>query len=262
MKRKPVKGEFRFSPLTIPLKTTKKGAAAPFLGFSPGLGLCRGYFKSTKRTTDAYWIDRRGHRNTLRLFQLRLEWQSVCARCARLSLQKGRSFDFHTSNIQRAQTKRRARCIVRLGNPIRRPPEGRLDYGRRNDNTHNVTTSFFCATALFRVSSALFFHIFSRKREKIWPAERRHGASKSIAPSVHPNAEKSRPCGRLFHLPSQQSFAPAGMASSTISRCSFSSPFSLWTAEISIPQDWRPIILRGGRLIMATSVLPTSSSGL
>ena len=180
--------------------------------------------------------------------------------CAVLARRK--PIEFHTSNIQRAQTKRRARCIVRLGNPIRRPPEGRLDYGRRNDNTHNVTTSFFCATALFCVSSALFFHIFSRKREKIWPAERRHGASKSIAPSVHPNAEKSRPCGRLFHLPSQQSFAPAGMASSTISRCSFSSPFSLWTAEISIPQDWRPIILRGGRLIMATSVLPTSSSGL
>ena len=128
--------------------------------------------------------------------------------------------------------KRFALCIVRLGNPIRRPPEGRLDYGRRNDNTHNVTTSFFCASALFRVSSALFFHIFSRKRG--WnqiatqrsgcnlertssemyefcrlrrneeygacedePAERRHGASKSIAPSAHPNAEKSRPCGRL-----------------------------------------------------------------
>ena len=145
--------------------------------------------------------------------------------CAVLARRK--PIEFHTSNIQRAQTKRRARCIVRLGNPIRRPPEGRLDYGRRNDNTHNVTTSFFCATALFRVPSALFFHIFSRKREKIWPAERRHGASKSIAPSAHPNAEKSRPCGRLFHLPSQQSFAPAGMASSTISRCSFSSPFSL-----------------------------------
>ena len=269
MKRKPVKGEFRFSPLTIPLKTTKKGAAAPFLGFSSGLGLCRGYFKSTKRTTDAYWIDRRGHRNTLRLFQLRLEWQSVCARCARLSLQKGRSFDFHTSNIQRAQTKRRARCIVRLGNPIRRPPEGRLDYGRRNDNTHNVTTSFFCATALFRVSSALFFHIFSRKREKIWPAERRplcrkpHRASGAFEKQQQLHfGYKKPPLRAAFHLPSQQSFAPAGMASSTISRCSFSSPFSLWTAEISIPQDWRPIILRGGRLIMATSVLPTSSSGL
>ena len=165
--------------------------------------------------------------------------------------------------------KRFALCIVRLGNPIRRPPEGRLDYGRRNDNTHNVTTSFFCATALFRVSSALFFHIFSRKREKIWPAERRtrrsepHRASGAFEKQQRLHfGYKKPPLRAAFHLPSQQSFAPAGMASSTISRCSFSSPFSLWTAEISIPQDWRPIILRGGRLIIATSVLPTSSSGL
>ena len=165
MKRKPVKGEFRFSPLTIPLKTTKKGAAAPFLGFSPGLGLCGNFFKLTKRDADAYSQDRRGHRNTLRLFQLRLEWQSVCARCARLSLQKGRSFDFHTSNIQRAQTKRRARCIVHLGNPIRRPPKGRLDYGRRNDNTHNVTTSFFCASALFRPQRSFLPYLFCQDRK-------------------------------------------------------------------------------------------------
>ena len=40
VKRKPVKGEFRFPPLTNPLKTTKKGAAAHFLGFSPWFGLC------------------------------------------------------------------------------------------------------------------------------------------------------------------------------------------------------------------------------
>ena len=38
---------------------------------------------------------------------------------------------------------------------------------------HAESKCLFCATALFRVSSALFFHIFSRKREKIWPAERR-----------------------------------------------------------------------------------------
>ena len=76
-------------PFANPLKTTKKGAAAPFLGFSPGLGLCRGYFKSTKRTTDAYWIDRRGHRNTLRLFRMHLVRQSVYARYTAQSLQGG-----------------------------------------------------------------------------------------------------------------------------------------------------------------------------
>ena len=67
---------------------------------------------------------------------------------------------------------------------------------------------------------------------------------------------------RAVYLIYQQSFAPAGMASSTMSRFSFSSPFTLWTAEISIPQDSRPIIFRGGRFVMATRVLPISSSGL
>ena len=165
MKRKPVKGEFRFSPLTIPLKTTKKGAAAPFLGFSPEFGSYRGFFKLTKREADAYLRVRRGYRNTLRLFPLQLERQFVCVRCAMQPLQERRPFDFHTSNIQRAQTKRRTRCIVRLGNPIRRPPEGRLDYGRRNDNTHNVTTSFFCASALFRPQRSFLPYLFCQDRK-------------------------------------------------------------------------------------------------
>ena len=60
---------------------------------------------------------------------------------------------------------------------------------------------------------------------------------------------------------SQQSLAPAGMASSTMMRWSFSSPFSVWTAESSMPRLSWPIILRGGRLTMATKVLPMSCSG-
>ena len=35
-------------PFANPLKTTKKGAAAPFLGFSPGGGLCGIYFRIYK----------------------------------------------------------------------------------------------------------------------------------------------------------------------------------------------------------------------
>ena len=64
-------------PFANPLKTTKKGAAAPFLGFSPEFGLCGSFFKLTKRETNASLIDRRGHRNTLRLFRMHLVWQSV-----------------------------------------------------------------------------------------------------------------------------------------------------------------------------------------
>ena len=75
-------------PFANPLKTTKKGAAAPFLGFSSGLGLCGSFFKLTKRDTDASVLNRRGHRNTLRLFRLWLERQSVCGRYAMQPLQK------------------------------------------------------------------------------------------------------------------------------------------------------------------------------
>ena len=65
----------------------------------------------------------------------------------------------------------------------------------------------------------------------------------------------------LLFSPGQHSLAPAGMESSSSSRCSFSSPFSLCTAEMSIPQEGMPIIFRAGRFKMATAVLPTRSSG-
>ena len=140
--------------MTIPLKTTKKGAAAPFLGFSPEFGLCGDRLRLAKRATDASLIDRRGSRNTLRLFRMYLARKSVCARYVWLPLQKRWLFDFHTSNIQRAQTERFPRHNVRLGNPIGRPPEGRSDDGRRSDGTHNGTICFSGATARFRVPTA------------------------------------------------------------------------------------------------------------
>lgn len=59
----------------------------------------------------------------------------------------------------------------------------------------------------------------------------------------------------------QHSLAPAGTLSSISIRCSFSSPFSLCTAEISMPQEGIPIIFRGGRFRMAMAVLPISCSG-
>ena len=64
---------------------------------------------------------------------------------------------------------------------------------------------------------------------------------------------------RLYRY--QHIFAPAGILSSRMMRLIFSSPFSLWMEEISIPLDSRPIILRGGRFTMARRVLPTRSSG-
>ena len=57
------------------------------------------------------------------------------------------------------------------------PPEGRSVYGQGNDNTHNRTTCFSARQRYFRVPGALFFHIFSRKREKIWSPKARCGVT-------------------------------------------------------------------------------------
>ena len=86
------------------------------------------------------------------------------ARYAEQPSQEERPFDFHTSNIQRARTKRLVLCIVRLGNPILKPPEGRSLRDAPSVNGTQKQNAFSGASALFHVSSALFFHIFSRKK--------------------------------------------------------------------------------------------------
>ena len=152
-------------PFANPLKTTKKVAAAPFLGFSPGLGLCGICFQIYKTCYRCVLLNWRGIRNTLRLFRMYLAWKSVCARYAMQPLQEGRPFDFHTSNIQRAQTERHVWPIVRLGNPILRQPEGRSDYGLCNDKTQNGTTSLSGATALFGVQRSFLPYLFCQDRK-------------------------------------------------------------------------------------------------
>ena len=69
--------------------------------------------------------------------------------------------------------------------------------------------------------------------------------------------------GLFFYSPMlhQYSFDPAGMWSSTMSRCRSSLPSFWLTALMTMPQLSMPIILRGGRLVMAMRVLPMSSSG-
>lgn len=89
----------------------------------------------------------------------------------------------------------------------------------------------------------------------------------------HPNlTQKTRPhatnfrrmrAGLFFYSPMlhQYSFDPAGMWSSTMRRCRSSLPSFWLTALMTMPQLSMPIILRGGRLVMAIRVFPTSSSG-
>ena len=92
-----------------------------------------------------------------------------------------------------------------------------------------------------------------------------HRARAEQAPPLRydaPRRKKGPPRrGGSFSYLFQHSFAPAGILSSTMMRFSFSSPCSVCTVDRSMPQDSSPIILRGGRFTIATSVLPTSASG-
>ena len=75
-------------------------------------------------------------------------------------------------------------------------------------------------------------------------------------------AEILQGCSLFHFFPcNQYSLAPAGMCGSTIRRWSFSSSPSVWTAEMSMPQDSMPIIFLGGRFVIAMQVFPISASG-
>ena len=90
---------------------------------------------------------------------------------------------FHTSNIQRAQMRRPARRIVRLGNLIGQPPEGRSLRDAPSVNGIQKQNAFSGATALFRTPAPLFSPFFSGKTEKNGPSEthRAFGASEWAA---------------------------------------------------------------------------------
>ena len=83
------------------------------------------------------------------------------ARYAEQPLQEERPFDFHTSNIQRAQIKRLVLCIVRLGNPILKPPEGRSlrdvssVNGTQKQNAFSGRKRYFVLQRLFSPHSFL-----------------------------------------------------------------------------------------------------------
>ena len=73
-------------PFAIPLKRPRRGLRPPSLDFPRSLIRTEIIFGFTKRDADASLTDRRGSRNTLRLFPLQLERQFVCAQYARQSL--------------------------------------------------------------------------------------------------------------------------------------------------------------------------------
>ena len=161
-------------PFAIPLKRPRSGLRPPSLDFPRGLVCAEFVFRLSKRATDASLIDRRGSRNTLRLFRMYLAWKSVCARYAEQPLQEERPFDFHTSNIQRARTKRLARRIVRLGNPILRPPEGRSLRGAPSVNGTQNQNAFSARKRYFVLQRLFSPHSFLARQKRM--GRRRHSA--------------------------------------------------------------------------------------
>ena len=64
--------------------------------------------------------------------------------------------------------------IVRSGNPILRPPEGRSVYGKCNGNTHNGTTCFSARKRYF-ASCASFLHTF------FWQDRKKYARGATVA---------------------------------------------------------------------------------
>ena len=63
------RGSFESPPLQTPLQRPRRGLRPPSLDYPRGLACAGVYFKLTKRDADASVLNRRGHRNTLRLFR-------------------------------------------------------------------------------------------------------------------------------------------------------------------------------------------------
>ena len=80
--------------------------------------------------------------------------------------------EFHTSNIQRAQIKRLVLCIVRLGNPILKPPEGRSLWDAPSVNGTQKQNAFSARKRYFVLLRLFFAYFFLTSQKKV--CRRRH----------------------------------------------------------------------------------------
>ena len=71
--------------------------------------------------------------------------------------------EFHTSNIQRAQMRQPARRIVRLGNLIGRPPEGRSLTGAPSANGRQKQNAFLRVSAISRPQRPFLPYLFPQE---------------------------------------------------------------------------------------------------
>ena len=88
------------------------------------------------------------------------------------ALVRRKPIDFHTSNIQRAQKSDLHGLSCAWETRFYGRPKGVLTTETKRQNARQNDKLFRRVSAISR-PNGLFFHIFSAKTEKIWPAERR-----------------------------------------------------------------------------------------
>ena len=128
------------------------------------------------------------------------------------ALVRRKPIDFHTSNIQRARTKRHTPCIVRSGNPILWPPEGRSLRDAPSVNSTQKQYAFSAHKRYFVLQRLFSPHSFLARQkrmgrrsktrasgaDKIW--RRRHAGGNELGAFRH--------LRRLLPAPAQNEAQP------------------------------------------------------
>ena len=170
MKRKPAKGGFRFPPFANPLKTTKKGAAAPFLGFSPGLGLCGICFQIVQ-TRDGCVFDRPAWQSKYSAIVSNVPCVEVRLCAIRDAALAGRTA-FRLPYVKYSTGANRMICMTyrALRKPDQTAARRAFLTGRAIGEWHTETKCLFRRVSAISFSSASFLPILFWQDRKEWAA--------------------------------------------------------------------------------------------
>ena len=152
-------------PFANPLKTTKKGAAAPFLGFSPGLGLCGICFQIVQ-TRDGCVFDRPAWQSKYSAIVSNVPCVEVRLCAIRDAALAGRTA-FRLPYVKYSTgADRTTRTVLRaLGKPNRTAARRAFGLRKRNESTHNETTSFSGTKRYSRPQRSFLPYLFCQDRK-------------------------------------------------------------------------------------------------
>ena len=155
-------------PFANPLKTTKKGAAAPPSLDFPRSSVCAEIISDLQNAIQ------------MRIWQTDEVIEILCGKVGRTEASAPTSLlILETLRIPYVKystgaKKRFARPIVRLGNPILRPPEGRFDDGNETTKRKTERQAFQARKRYFVLQRLFFAYFFLTSQKKV--CRRRHSA--------------------------------------------------------------------------------------